>query len=145
MTDNSGNISWSPPADDRVRELLKKARTIAVVGLSSNPDRPSHGVAAFLQSKGYRVIPINPKEDAILEEKSYPDLESLNEQVDIVEVFRRSEHTPEIVKSAVNSGAPVVWLQEGVHSEEAAEIGLKNGLMVIMDRCMAKEYRRLID
>ena len=133
------------PGSDQIKDILEKARTIAIVGLSSNPDRPSHGVAKFLKEKGYKIIPVNPGEDSILDEKAYPDLESLPETPDIVDVFRRPEHAPEIVENAVKSDARIVWLQEGVISPEAFQIGRDKGLTMVMDRCMAKEYRRLME
>ncbi len=125
-----------------IPELLKSARTIAVVGLSSNPVRPSNGVAAYLQRAGYRIIPVNPNETEVLGEKSYPRLEDVPEKVEIVDVFRRSEHVPEIVESAIRIGAKTVWMQEGVIHEAAAERARGAGLNVVMDRCLLKEHRK---
>jgi predicted CoA-binding protein len=124
-------------------EILKSSRTIAVVGLSSNPMRPSNGVAAYLKRAGYRIIPVNPKESEVLGEKSYARLEDVPEKIDIVDIFRRSEHVPEIVESAIRIGAKTVWMQEGVIHEEAAERAREAGLKVVMDRCTLKEHRKM--
>jgi predicted CoA-binding protein len=126
-----------------IPELLRSARTIAVVGLSSKPWRPSHGVAEYLQRAGYRVIPVNPNETEVLGEKAYPNLEAVPEKVDIVNVFRRPEFVPEIVEAAIRIGAPAIWMQEGVVNEAAAERARQAGLLVVMDRCILKEHRRL--
>ena len=126
-----------------IRELLKTSRTIAVVGLSSKRFRPSHGVAEYMQRNGYRIIPVNPFEQTVLGEKSYPDLDSISERVDIVDVFRRSEFVPEIVEAAIRIGARAVWMQEGVVHEVAAERATAAGLVVVMDRCILKDHRRV--
>src|SRR5580704_6967199 len=126
-----------------IPELLKTSRTIAVVGLSSKRYRPSYGVAEYMQRNGYRIIPVNPFEETVLGEKCYPDLESISEQVDIVDIFRRSEFVPEIVEAAIRMGARAVWMQEGVVHEEAAERARQAGLMVVMDRCILKDHRRM--
>ena len=127
----------------RISDLLRSSRTIAVVGLSGRRFRPSYGVAEYMQRSGYRIIPVNPKESEILGEKSHATLESVGEPVDIVDIFRRSEHVPEIVESAIRIGARAVWMQEGVIHEEAARRAEAAGLTVIMDRCILKEHRRL--
>jgi hypothetical protein len=127
-----------------IAEILRQARTIAVVGLSGKPWRPSYGVAGYLQRAGYRIIPVNPNESEVLGEKAYPSLEAIPERVDIVNVFRRSEFVPEIVEAAIRIGARVVWLQEGVRHDEAAEKARQAGLDVIQDRCILKEHRRLL-
>jgi len=124
-------------------ERLRGAKTIAVVGLSGRRFRPSHGVAEYLQRAGYRVIPVNPHETEVLGEEAYPDLASVPLPVDIVDIFRRSEHVPEIVEEAIRIGAKMVWMQEGVIHEEAAQRALVAGLKVVMDRCILKEHRRL--
>ena len=126
-----------------IAELLRTSRTIAVVGLSSKRFRPSYGVAEYLQRAGYRVIPVNPQETEILGETCYPDLESIPEKVDIVDIFRRPEHVPELVESAIRIGARAVWMQEGVVHEDAALRAAGAGLMVVMDRCILKDHRRL--
>lgn len=143
--DNNTGIEWENPGSDELKSLLEKAQTIAIVGLSSNEKRPSYGVAKFLKEKGYKIIPINPGADEILGEKAYPDLSSLPEMADIVDVFRRPEHVPEIVAEAGRNNARVVWLQEGVISPKAFRNGRESGLTMIMDRCMAKEYRKLME
>jgi len=126
-----------------IAEILKSSHTIAVVGLSSNPMRPSNGVAAYLKRAGYRIIPVNPKESEVLGEKCYARLEDVPEKIDIVDIFRRSEYVPEIVESAIRIGAKTVWMQEGVIHEEAAERARNAGLKVVMDRCTLKEHRKM--
>jgi predicted CoA-binding protein len=127
----------------QIDTILHSCRTIAVVGLSSRRFRPSYGVSEYMQKAGYRIIPVNPLETQILGEKCYPDLESIPEAVDIVDIFRRSEFVPEIVEAAIRKGAKVIWMQEGVVHEEAARRAREAGLMVIMDRCILKDHRRL--
>ena len=125
-----------------IPDLLRSSRVIAVVGLSSKRFRPSHGVAEYLQREGYRIIPVNPNETEVLGEKAYARLEDVPEHVDIVDIFRRSEFVPAVVKSAIQIGAPAVWMQEGVVDETAAETARAAGLTVVMDRCILKEHRR---
>ncbi len=131
----------STRAADAMTELLKRARTIAVVGLSSKRLRPSYGVSAYMQAAGYRIIPVNPNERQVLGEQSYPRLEDVPEKVDIVNVFRRSEQVPEVVESAIRIGAQAIWMQEGVVHEEAARRAREAGLEVVMDLCILKEHR----
>jgi hypothetical protein len=126
-----------------IPDLLKTSRTIAVVGLSTKRFRPSYGVAEYMQRNGYRIIPVNPFVPAVLGEKCYPDLDSIPERVDIVDIFRRAEFVPEIVEAAIRIGARVVWMQEGVVHEEAAERARSAGLVVVMDRCVLKDHRRI--
>ena len=126
-----------------IAEILKTARTIAVVGLSPKRYRPSYGVAEYLQKAGYRVIPVNPRESELLGERCYPDLEAIPEAVDIVDIFRRSEFVPEIVEAAIRKGAKVIWMQEGVVHEDAARRAQAAGLEVVMDRCILKDHRRM--
>jgi predicted CoA-binding protein len=128
---------------NHVPEILHTCRTIAVVGLSSKRFRPSYGVAEYLQRSGYRIIPVNPHEAEVLGERSYPDLESIPEPVDLVDIFRRSEYVPEVVEAAIRVGAKAVWMQEGVVHERAAKRAEDAGLMVVMDRCILKDHRRL--
>jgi predicted CoA-binding protein len=127
----------------QIAEILWVGRTIAVVGLSAKRYRPSYGVAEYMQRAGYRVIPVNPHETEVLGEKCYPDVESVPEPIDIVDIFRRSEFVPEIVEAAIRKGAKVVWMQEGVIHEEAARRAREAGLEVVMDRCILKDHRRL--
>jgi predicted CoA-binding protein len=127
-------------AADPVTEILKTSRTIAVVGLSSKRHRPSHGVAEYLQSVGYRIIPVNPNEAEVLGEKSYACLEDVPEKVDIVDIFRRSEYVPQIVAAAIRIGAKAVWMQEGVIHSPAAEQARQGGLVVVMDASILKEH-----
>jgi predicted CoA-binding protein len=124
-------------------EILKNSRTVAVVGLSANPERPSNIVATYLKGKGYKVIPVNPGEKTILGETSYPDLTSVPEKIDVVDIFRRPEDVPPIVKEAIKIGAKAIWMQEGVVNEAAAAEAEKAGLKVVMDRCMRKEHMKL--
>jgi len=127
----------------QIDSILRSCRTIAVVGLSSRRFRPSYGVAEYMQKAGYRIIPVNPKESQVLGEKCYPDLDSVPEAVDIVDIFRRSEYVPDIVEAAIRKGAKAIWMQEGVIHEEAARRAEEAGLAVIMDRCILKDHRRL--
>lgn len=126
-----------------IRELLGTARVIAVVGLSRKKSRPSFGVSQYMQRAGYRIIPVNPGETEVLGEKAYPSVGAVSEKIDIVNIFRRSEFVPEIVDQAIQAGAPVVWMQEGVIHEEAAAKARAAGLTVVMDRCILKEHQRL--
>jgi len=135
-----GSSPQAPSAGDPTSELLKTSHTIAVVGLSSRRHRPSYGVAEYLQSVGYRVIPVNPAETQVLGEKCYARLEDVPDTVDIVDVFRRSEFVPEIVDSAIRIRARGVWMQEGVMHPEAAERARRAGLVVIMNACILKEH-----
>jgi uncharacterized protein len=134
-------------AEDReLRALLGAAHTIAVVGLSSDPKRPSHEVAAYLQRHGYRIVPVNPNETRVLGERSYPSLLEIPHEVriDVVDVFRRAEHTPEVARQAVARGARVLWLQEGIVNEEAASIAVSGGVEVIMGVCIKHVRERLM-
>jgi predicted CoA-binding protein len=132
------------PSDQQIKELLQKARTIAVVGLSSSRFRASYGVSQYMQSAGYRIIPVNPNEQQVLGEKAYPRLEDVPEKIDVVDVFRRSEFVPEIVDAAIRIGARAIWMQEGVADEAAAQRARAAGLFVVMDTCILKEHRRLL-
>ena len=125
---------------DLVTELLRKAKTIAVVGLSGNPMRPSHGVTVYMQSHGYRIIPVNPHIASCLGEKAYPSLLQVPEKIDIVNIFRRPEFVEEVVDQAIQLKVPAVWMQEDVIHEKAAEKARKAGIFVIMDRCILKEH-----
>ena len=128
--------------DDLITKILRGSNTIAVVGLSSNPMRPSHGVSEYLQSAGYRIIPVNPNEVEVLGEKSYARLEDVPEKIDIVDIFRRAEFVPQVVESAIRVGAKVVWMQQGVENETAAEQARAAGLAVVEDACMLVEHRK---
>jgi len=131
------------PDERQLRALLGDSRTIAVVGLSSKPWRHSHRVASYLQAAGYRIIPVNPKETEVLGEPAYPTLTDVPEPVDVVDVFRRAETTPEIARQAVQIGAKALWLQSGIVNEEAGRIAGEAGLSVIMGLCMMVEHDRL--
>jgi uncharacterized protein len=126
-----------------IKELFKTARVIAVVGLSDDPMRPSNGVAAYLQKKGYRIIPVNPSVPEILGEKSYASLLDIPDKIDVVDVFRKSDAVGPIADDAIAVGARYLWLQEGVINQEAAQKASKAGLSVVMDRCMLKEHRAI--
>ncbi len=130
--------------DEDLKTILTNAKTIAVVGLSANPSRDSNGVASYLKKNGYRIIPVNPSVDEILGEKSYPDLLSIRDSVDVVDIFRRPEFLPEIAEQAVKIKAKVLWMQLGAQNEEAANIARKAGLTVVQDHCMMAEHSRLI-
>ncbi len=126
---------------DQIGDLLKKSKNIAVVGLSDSPLRASHGVAAYMQSHGYRIIPVNPTITDVLGETAYASLRDVKEKIDIVDVFRRSECVPEIVDEAIELRVPAIWMQEGVVHERAAEKARQAGIFVVMDRCILKEHR----
>ncbi|AFM27656.1 CoA-binding protein [Desulfomonile tiedjei] len=126
-----------------IKEILRSHKVIAVVGLSSNPEKDSYRVAAYLQRHGYKIIPVNPGIEEVLGEKSYPNLSSIPEKIDVVDVFRRSEHVPEVVREAIAVGAKVLWLQLGVVNDEAAEEARKAGVTVVQDKCMMQELARL--
>jgi len=133
------------PEDRELRALLGDARTVAVVGLSSKPDRPSNSVAAYLQDHGYRIVPVNPNETEVLGERAYPSLSDVPEDmhVDVVDVFRRAEETPAVARDAVAIGARVLWLQDGIVNEEAYRIASDAGLEVIMGVCIRSTIQRL--
>lgn len=130
--------------DHELKEILQSTKTIASVGLSSNQEKESYWIALYLQQQGYRIIPVNPTADEILGEKAYPDLDSVPEKIDVVQVFRRPEDVPPIVDDAIRAGAKVVWMQEGIAHEEAAQKARDAGLQVVMDACMRSTHRRLI-
>ena len=134
----------TPAEEEATRALLRRARTIAVVGLSPNPMRPSNSVSRYLQRAGYRIIPVNPAETEVLGEKAYPDLDSVPVPVDLVNIFRRSELVPPVVDAAIRIGAKAIWMQEDVVHEEAAEKARAAGLIVVMDRCVLKEHRKIV-
>jgi hypothetical protein len=131
------------PPDEEIRELLRRVRTIAVVGLSPRTNRPSHGVAAQMQRFGYRIIPVRPAVDSVLGEKAYVSLREVPDPFDLVDVFRAPEYVDQIVDECIALGAPAIWLQEGVVNIPAAERARQAGLTVIMDRCVYREYLRL--
>jgi predicted CoA-binding protein len=127
---------------DPITEILKRYKTIAVVGLSSNPMRPSFGVTEYMQGAGYRIIPVNPNESEVLGEKSYARLEDVPEKIEIVDIFRRHEEVASAVESAIRVGAKVVWMQQGIENEEAAEKARNAGLVVVEDACILVEHRK---
>ena len=130
--------------DTELAEVLRQAKTIAVVGLSSNPARPSFGVSRFLQRQGFRVIPVNPNETEVLGEKAYPSLAAVPDKVDIVDVFRRPNRIDEVIDEALAKGIRYLWLQEGVVNHDAAKRAEEAGMSVVMDRCILKELARLM-
>jgi uncharacterized protein len=131
----------SLPQTDAIADLLKRARTIAVVGLSNSPLRPSHGVAAYMQTQGYRIIPVNPQIKGALGEKSYASLMDVPEKIDLVNIFRRAEYVEDIVDQAIQLKVPAVWMQEDVINEKAAQKARQAGIFVVMDRCLLKEHK----
>jgi len=139
-------MPYQHPTDEVIKDILRSARTVAVVGLSPNPDRPSHDVASYLQKHGYRIIPVNPTAPEVLGEKSYASLDEIpaDISIDVVDVFRRPEDVVPVAEAAIRRGAKVLWLQEGVVNERAAELAAQAGLRVVMDRCMLKEHHRLM-
>jgi predicted CoA-binding protein len=131
------------PSEDQLRKLLTDARTIAVVGASSSPDKPSHGIMKKLLAAGYRVIPVNPRETEVLGQKAFASLRDVAEKVDIVDVFRRAEETPSIADDAVAIGAKAIWLQSGISNDETARRAQAGGVMTIMDACIGVEHSLL--
>ena len=125
-----------------IDEQLTKSKNIAVVGLSPDPARDSNHVAEYLQTQGYKIFPVNPMVEEVLGEKSYPDLKSIPEPIDLVDIFRRSEHVPPIVDEAIEVGAKFIWMQDTVVHEEAAQKALDAGMLVVMDNCIAREHAR---
>ncbi len=144
MAEGARTMSSEPSEKESIEKVLRDSHTIAVVGLSSDPERPSFEVAQYLQSRGYHIIPVNPNVPEVLGERAYPDLLSIPEPVDVVDIFRRSEAVPPIVAQAIQIRAKAIWMQEGVISEEAAQQARAAGLLVVMDHCMHKETKRLI-
>jgi len=130
--------------DAEMTQLLRRAKTIAVVGLSSNPMRPSFGVSRFLQRQGYRVIPVNPNETEVLGEKAYPSVKDVPGPIDIVNIFRRPARVPEVVDDALGKGVSCIWMQEGVVNHEAAAKAEQAGMSVVMDKCILRELARLL-
>ena len=124
-------------------KILNQYRIVAIVGVSPNPERPSYRVASYLMEHGYKVIPVNPNAQEILGKTSYPDLSSIPEKIEVVDIFRKSEEVVPIVEEAIKIGVKVVWMQEGVINEEAAAKARDAGLLVVMDKCMLKEHQRL--
>lgn len=131
----------SANTNDEIGTLLKKAKNIAVVGLSDSPLRPSYGVSAYMQTQGYKIIPVNPTIRGALGEKAVPSLSEVKEKIDIVDVFRRPEHVAEVVDEAIRLKVPAIWMQEGVIDEAAAQKARNAGIQVVMDRCILKEHR----
>ncbi|MEJ2007305.1 MAG: CoA-binding protein [Acidobacteriota bacterium] len=127
---------------DPIQTILETCKTLAVIGLSSKHTRPSYGVSSYMKSHGYRIIPVNPNEEFVLGEKSYAALDEVPESIDAVVIFRRPEFVPEVVESAIRKGAKVVWMQEGVQHEEAAQRAREAGLEVVQDRCILKEHAK---
>ena len=130
--------------DRRMKDILISAKTIASVGLSSNPQKESYAIVSYLKEQGYRIIPVNPTADEILGERSYPDLLSIPEKVDVVQVFRKPEDVPPVVDEAIKIGAKVIWMQEGIRHEASAQKAREAGLKVVMDACMRATHRRLM-
>ena len=131
-------------SDKEMKEILLSAKTVASVGLSANQEKESYWIVSYLKEQGYRIIPVNPTVTEILGEKSYPDLSSIPDKVDVVQVFRKPEDVPPVVDEAIKIGAKVVWMQEGISHEEAAKKAREAGLQVIMDACMRATHRRLM-
>ena len=131
-------------SDKEMKEILLSAKIIASVGLSSNPQKESYGIALYLKEQGYRIIPVNPTTTEVFGEKAYPDLGAIHEKIDVVQVFRKPEDVPPVVDSAIKVGAKVVWMQEGIVNEAAAQKAREAGLQVVMDACMRATHQRLI-
>ncbi len=137
-------IDFTVEEETALRDILKDAKTIAVVGASTDPYRDSNTIAQYLIQKGYEVIPVNPKYDEVLDRKCYPTVESIGKQIDIVDVFRRSEYLEEVAKDAVSAKARILWMQLGVENENAGRYAAESGMQVVMNRCIMVEHRRLI-
>ena len=131
-------------SDKEMKDILLSAKTVASVGLSSNQEKESYWIVSYLQDQGYRIIPVNPTANEILGEKAYPDLSSIPEPVDVVQIFRKPEDVPPVVNEAIKIGAKVVWMQEGISHQAAAQKAREAGLQVVMDACMRATHRRLI-
>lgn len=127
---------------DSIQTILESCKTLAIVGLSSRPTRPSNGVSSYMKSHGYRIIPVNPNEESVLGEKCYATLDEVPESIDAVVIFRRSEFVPEIVERAIHKGAKVIWMQEGIQNEQAAQRAIEAGLTVVQNRCILKEHAK---
>ncbi len=134
----------SVQVENELRDILKSARTVACVGVSSNPQKPSYGIFQYLAEAGYRMIPVNPTVPEIFGRPSYPNLAAIPEKIDVVQVFRKPEDVLPVVEQAIKAGAKVVWMQEGIVNEEAAQRAREAGLQVVMDRCMMKMHQRLL-
>jgi hypothetical protein len=132
----------APPSVDPIRDILTKYKTIAVVGLSSNPVRPSYGVTEYMQGSGYQIIPVNPNETDVLGEPSYASLEEVPQRIEIVDIFRRPEEVPPVVDAAIRASAKVIWMQQGIANEAAAEKARAAGLTVVMDACILVEHKK---
>jgi predicted CoA-binding protein len=141
---NAEKHTYTEPTDETLREILREAKVIAVVGLSDDTTSPSYGVAKYLQSHGHRIVPVNPTVTEVLGEQAYPDLLAIPFQIDVVDIFRRSERVGPHVDEAIQKGAKVVWMQLGIRNDDAAQRALDAGLQVVMDHCMKIEHRRLI-
>ena len=144
MADEVCELPGFIPPDERIREILEGYRTLAVVGLSRHPDKPSHFVPKYLQRHGYKIIPVNPTtQEPLLGEQIYATLSEIPQQVEVVNIFRPSEEVPAIVQEAISIGAKVIWMQEGIVHQQAAKKAMDAGIIVVMNRCMMKEHQRL--
>ena len=143
-SDNGSDAPADNPSSKELLELLKSSRTIAVVGLSDNPERYSHIVAAYLKSRGYRIIPVNPKKDEIMQEKCYPNLSLVTENVDIVDIFRNAKAIPAIVDEAIKIRAGAVWMQLGLSHNEAAQKARAAGIFVVQNQCLMVQHEKLL-
>jgi predicted CoA-binding protein len=137
-------MSHTRPTDDQLAEIYRSVKTVAVVGASTNEAKPAHGIPAYLQSQGFRIIPVNPAADEIFGQPTVASLSDITEPVDVVDVFRRPELTPAIAAEAISIGARVLWLQAGIKSEDAANIAIEGGLAVVMDTCMGAKHQQLV-
>jgi len=135
---------FSNPSQDELRNILENAKTVAVVGLSDNPDRESYAVSAEMQRRGYKVIPVNPNVNEVLGEKSYASLKDVTEKIDIINVFRRSDALKSVVEEAVQTSAPVIWAQQGIYNEDAAQLAAENNKTMVMDRCIMVMHSLLV-
>jgi len=143
MEQNDDSNGWQNPTDTEIEQIVRKSKTIAVVGMSAKTEKASFLVARYLMDQGYDIIPVNPSEKEILGLRAYPDLAAIGRPIDIVDVFRQADATPPIVQEAITVGSKYIWLQEGIISVESYQLAKNAGVPIIMDRCIAKEHRRL--
>jgi len=141
--DSACEMPLSNATSEELRRILRTYKTVAVIGLSDRPDRDSHRVAAYLQQHGYRIVPVNPNVATVLGEPAYPGLREVPVPVDVVDIFRKPDAVPEIVEDAIAMGARVIWMQEGIAHNAAADRARAAGLEVVMNKCMLKEHRKL--
>jgi predicted CoA-binding protein len=138
-------VPFGNPPDEEIKQILLNNKVVAIVGLSAKPEQPSYQIAEYLQKHEYRIIPVNPTITEVLGEKAYPNLSYIPDKVDIVDIFRKAEAVPEIVDEAIKIGAKIIWMQEGIVNNDAADKARLSGVKVIMDKCMRKEHKKYLE